>query len=189
VISSSASSLRRRRGSGRHRAAGPRPTGEVVLGVGCEAVGDGLQVACDLGPEVLVDELIHPCGGDDGFITPAGSLTVTPALVDEGAEAGGEPVGFGEVDVVATVGPLLNEHVEDMLMEVVALVVRQGVSEDVEAWSGDPSHLQLDLCLQVGRVGAQQLLPVAEHDRLADVLALEHLGAKRFGHVLNPMLC
>ena len=27
--------------------------------------------------------------------TTAGSLTVTPALVDEGAQAGGEPIGIG----------------------------------------------------------------------------------------------
>src|SRR5947207_3723534 len=102
-----------------------------------------------------------------------GALGCGGALVDEGAEAGGESVGLGEVDVMAAAGPLFDRHVAGVLTKVVALVVWQAVSEDSEAWSIDPCHLGLDLCLQGRGVGAQQLLPVAEHHRLSDVLALE----------------
>jgi hypothetical protein len=117
-----------------------------VLGVGCEADGDGLQIACDLGPEELVDELVQPCARDDVFTTPAGSLTVTPALVDEGAEAGGEPVGFGEVDVVATVGPLVNEHVGDADLVEAGLVFRRFALEHPSLFS----------------IGIQRTLPSSE---------------------------
>lgn len=64
-----------------------------------------------------------------------------------------------------------------MVAEVVALVVGHRVSEHVEARGLDPSHLPLDLRLQVRGLGAQLLLPIAEHERLADVLTLEHRPA------------
>lgn len=73
-----------------------------------------------------------------------------------------------------------------MLTKVVALVVGQVVSKNVEARNIDPSHLRLDFCLQVRRIGAQQLLPEPEHDRLSDVLASEQPRPKRFGYVLEP---
>ena len=59
------------------------------------------------------------------------------------------------------------------------------VSEHAEARRVDARHCRLDLVLQLTRVVAKQLLPVAEDDLLADVLALELPGAQRLGHVLE----
>ena len=80
----------------------------VVLGIDGEAVGDGLQIARGLGPEVRVDELIHPSAGDDAVICRLGSPGAIVAVVDEGAQAGSEPVGFGEVNEMSAAWPFFD---------------------------------------------------------------------------------
>ena len=81
-----------------------------MLGIGGEAIDDRLQIARNLGPEVLVDELIHPSAGDDAVVCRLGSPGAIAAVVDEGAQTGSEAVGFGEVDQMSAVWPFFDLH-------------------------------------------------------------------------------
>src|SRR3954452_10325050 len=159
----------------------PGPTGDVVLGIGGEPVGDGLQIACGVGPEVRVDELVHP----GVVLSDAGCYATAEAAVDEGAQARGEPVGFGEVDEVPAVWPLFELYAAHVLLETGALAGAQSASEHAQARSVDAGHRRLHLVLELTRVVVEQLLPVAEYHLPADVLAGELPGAERLGYVLE----
>ena len=102
-----------------------------------------------------------------------GSFAASAAALDEGAQAGREPVGFGEVDEVPAVWPLFDLQPGDEFLKVTALAGAQVVSEHAEARRVDAGHGRLDLLLQLTRVLAKQLFPVAEDYLPADVLALE----------------
>jgi hypothetical protein len=61
----------------------PGSTGDVVLGIGSERVGDGVEIGCDLGSEVRVDELIHARAADDAAVVFRASLACAATAVDE----------------------------------------------------------------------------------------------------------
>lgn len=96
-------------------------------------------------------------------------------------------LGIDEVDEVPVAHPLLDLNV-GQLSEPFPLAVGRQPSKHREAGTSDARRLVVDPCLQFSRIGAQDLVPVAEHDILLDLVRIEDQSAGRLGDAVEPRL-